>query len=167
MAGISTGMIFIAGFPLGFILAYQVFGTPWTGIPFGWDITDNKTLVIFLFWMISLFLVRGTILNLFSHGRGRLCPFRWMIALTRPAALSQQTKHKQYDSISHQRFAKLAIIGAIITVVLYAVPHSIMASPAFSIGLFVLLVAIFIVPERHNLLVKFQETREEKQYTES
>jgi hypothetical protein len=144
MAGIATGMIFIGGFPLGFIIAYQVFGTPWTGIPFGWDITDNKTLVIFLFWVISLFMVRGTIMTWFSKGRGRFCPFRGLIAVSKKSALSKDKKRK--DTISHNRFAKLAIIGSIITVALYLVPHSIMVSPMFSIFLFGLLIGIFFVP---------------------
>jgi hypothetical protein len=145
-AGIATGMIFIGGFPLGFIIAYQVFGTPWTGIPFGWDITDNKTLVIFLYWGISLFLVRGSILTRFSVGKGRFCPFRWLIKLINKSAISETKPRK--DKISHQRFAKLAIIGAILTVALYLVPHSLMVSPIFSIALFALLIAIFIVPKQ-------------------
>jgi hypothetical protein len=126
-AGIATGMIFFGGFPLGFIIAYQVYGTPWTGIPFGWDITDNKTLVIFLFWIISLFLIRGTIMERFSKGKGRFCPFRWLVKLTKRDSLEQKKKH--HDTISRQRFAKLAIIGTIITVALYLIPHSIMVSP--------------------------------------
>jgi hypothetical protein len=146
MAGIATGMIFVGGFPLGFILAYQVFGTPWTGIPFGWDITDNKTLVIFIFWGLSLFLVRGTIMNWFAHGKGRKCPFRWLIGVTKKSALSEEKKRK--NTISHNKFAKLSIIGAILTVSLYLIPHSLMVSPLFSIFLFGLLIGIFFVPER-------------------
>jgi hypothetical protein len=153
MAGIATGMIFIGGFPLGFALAYQVYGTPWTGIPFGWDITDNKTLVIFVYWLLSLFLIRGTIMNWFTRGRGRRCPFRWLISIIRRSSLSVKKERK--DTISHNKFAKLAIIGAILTVALYLVPHSIMVSPLFSIVLFALLIGIFILPERKPGEVKF------------
>ncbi len=145
MAGIATGMIFIGGFPLGFIIAYQVYGTPWTGIPFGWDITDNKTLVILLYWVISLFLIRGTIIDSFSKGRGRRCPFRWLIAITKKSSLTQDKERK--DTISHNKFAKLAIIGTLFTISLYLIPHSIMVSPIFSIILFGLLVGIFFIPE--------------------
>ena len=156
-AGIATGMIFIGGFPLGFILAYQVNGTPWTGIPFGWDITDNKTLVIFLYWLISLFLIRGTIMTWFSKGRGKFCPLRWLVAIIHPSSLSEQkTRH---DTISLKKFAKLSIIGAIITVALYLVPHSIMASPLFSILLFTLLIGIFFIPEQWmsaNKIIRFE-----------
>jgi len=44
---------FIGGFPLGYLVAYQAFGQGWAGIPVGWDITDNKTVILFLFWLIS------------------------------------------------------------------------------------------------------------------
>ncbi len=146
MSGIATGMIFVGGFPLGFLLAYQVYGTPWTGIPFGWDITDNKTLVIFLYWGISLLLVRGTTMNLFARGRGKYCPYRWLLKLARGREFA--TRKKRHNTISHERFAKLAIIGAILTISLYLIPHSLMVSPVFSISLFGLLIGIFILPQR-------------------
>lgn len=47
---------FIGGFPLGYAVAYQAFGVGWGGIPIGWDITDNKTVILFLFWLITLLL---------------------------------------------------------------------------------------------------------------
>jgi len=47
---------FITGFPLGWMIEKQVLGNYWEGIPFGWDITDSKTLFIFLYWMIPLIL---------------------------------------------------------------------------------------------------------------
>ncbi len=49
---------FITGFPLGWLIEKQVLGNYWEGIPFGWDITDSKTLFIFLYWMIPLVLYR-------------------------------------------------------------------------------------------------------------
>jgi hypothetical protein len=50
---------FIGGFPLGYIVAYLAFGQGWGGIPIGWDITDNKTVILFLFWLVTLILTRG------------------------------------------------------------------------------------------------------------
>ncbi len=47
--GIVT--FFITGFPIGWIIEYQVLGNFWEGIPFGWDITDNKTLLILIYWL--------------------------------------------------------------------------------------------------------------------
>lgn len=49
---------FIGGFPLGYLVAYAAFGVGWGGIPFGWDITDNKTVLLFVFWFVTLILAR-------------------------------------------------------------------------------------------------------------
>ncbi len=48
----------IGGLILGPIVQKYAFGDLWTGVPFGWDFTDNKTLVSFLAWMPALFLTR-------------------------------------------------------------------------------------------------------------
>lgn len=50
--------VFIGGFPLGYYVAYAAFGKGWSGIPVGWDITDNKTVILFLFWLVTLILAR-------------------------------------------------------------------------------------------------------------
>ena len=47
---------FITGFPIGWMIEKQVLGNYWEGIPFGWDITDSKTLFIFVFWIIPVIL---------------------------------------------------------------------------------------------------------------
>ncbi|MEE9553559.1 MAG: hypothetical protein V3W18_04605 [candidate division Zixibacteria bacterium] len=49
---------FVGGFPLGYLVAYMAFGVGWGGIPFGWDITDNKTVLLFIFWLVTLILAR-------------------------------------------------------------------------------------------------------------
>ncbi len=49
---------FIGSFPLGYIVAYLAFGQGWSGIPIGWDITDNKTVILFLFWLVTFILAR-------------------------------------------------------------------------------------------------------------
>ena len=49
---------FIGGFPLGYIVAYLAFGVGWGGIPIGWDITDNKTVILFIFWLFTFILAR-------------------------------------------------------------------------------------------------------------
>jgi hypothetical protein len=38
--------------PLGFVLNRQRFGPLWEAFPFGTDITDNKTQLIIIFWII-------------------------------------------------------------------------------------------------------------------
>ena len=52
--GILT--FFITGFPIGCIIEKQVLGNYWEGIPFGWDVTDSKTLIIMIIWLILMYL---------------------------------------------------------------------------------------------------------------
>lgn len=44
----------LGGMILGPIVQKYAFGELWTGVPFGWDLTDNKTLVAFIFWIIAV-----------------------------------------------------------------------------------------------------------------
>lgn len=46
------------GMILGPLVQKYAFGELWTGIPFGWDLTDNKTLIAFLFWIIAVIMNR-------------------------------------------------------------------------------------------------------------
>jgi len=52
-------LLFIGGFIFGPWVQWYAFGDWWTGIPFGWDLTDNKTLFAFIFWIAALFGVKG------------------------------------------------------------------------------------------------------------
>jgi hypothetical protein len=57
--GILTLIIFaIGGIILGPIVQYFAFGDFWTGIPFGWDLTDNKTLIALIFWIFAVVMNR-------------------------------------------------------------------------------------------------------------
>jgi hypothetical protein len=50
---LATLIFLIAGgFILGPIMQYYSFGAFWTGIPFGFDLTDNKTLIALIAWVI-------------------------------------------------------------------------------------------------------------------
>jgi hypothetical protein len=54
-----TLILFIAGgMILGPIVQYFAFGDFWTGIPFGWDLTDNKTLIALIFWIFAVYMNR-------------------------------------------------------------------------------------------------------------
>lgn len=56
---IWTLALFIAGgMILGPIVQNYAFGEFWTGIPFGWDLTDNKTLIALLFWIMAVYMNR-------------------------------------------------------------------------------------------------------------
>ncbi|MBM3297181.1 MAG: hypothetical protein FJY83_06225 [Candidatus Aminicenantes bacterium] len=51
-------LIILGGFFLGPIMQKYAFGAWWTGFPFGSDLTDNKTLIVFLGWLGALLLGR-------------------------------------------------------------------------------------------------------------
>lgn len=50
--------LFIGGFILGPIMQYYAFGEWWTGIPFGFDLTDNKTLIAMIGWLTAFYKVK-------------------------------------------------------------------------------------------------------------
>jgi hypothetical protein len=50
----TTGFLFVGGFILGPLVQKFAFGALWTGFPFGYDLTDNKTLIAFIGWVIAL-----------------------------------------------------------------------------------------------------------------
>jgi hypothetical protein len=51
---IAGGLIF------GPIVQKYAFGEFWTGIPFGWDMTDNKLLITLFFWIGAVIMNRKT-----------------------------------------------------------------------------------------------------------
>lgn len=56
MSYLTFGALLIGGFIFGPIMQYYAFGEAWTGWPVGKDLTDNKTLIAALFWIIALVL---------------------------------------------------------------------------------------------------------------
>ena len=79
-------LLVIGGFIFGPIMQYYAFGDAWTGIPFGWDLTDNKTLIAFAGW------------------------------LTAVLANRKRKKPKYY------------VFAAILLLLIYSIPHSVMGS---------------------------------------
>ena len=51
---ITACILFIGGFILGPLVQHVAFGPWWTGFPIGTDLTDNKTLISFLFFVAAL-----------------------------------------------------------------------------------------------------------------
>jgi len=43
----------IGGLVFGPIVQKHAFGAYWTGVPFGWDLTDNKTLIMWFAWLAA------------------------------------------------------------------------------------------------------------------
>ncbi len=54
----TLALIVVGGFVLGPLVQKAAFDAYWTGVPFGWDLTDNKTLVAGLFWAGALLVQR-------------------------------------------------------------------------------------------------------------
>jgi len=50
---ITLAFMTIGGMILGPIVQKMAFGQYWTGFPFGWDLTDNKTLIMWLVWVMA------------------------------------------------------------------------------------------------------------------
>lgn len=49
----TLGLLFVGGMILGPLVQKYAFGSLWTGFPFGYDLTDNKTLIAFLGWIAA------------------------------------------------------------------------------------------------------------------
>jgi hypothetical protein len=50
----TVALLFVGGFILGPLVQKFAFGVAWAGFPNGMDLTDNKTLIAFLFWIAAL-----------------------------------------------------------------------------------------------------------------
>jgi len=55
----TLALLVAGGFVLGTWMQHQAFGEWWTGVPFGFDLTDNKTLIAIAAWAIAAWLVRS------------------------------------------------------------------------------------------------------------
>jgi hypothetical protein len=53
-ATLALILLGLGGMVLGPLIQLYAFGEAWTGIPFAWDLTDNKTLLAFLFWILAV-----------------------------------------------------------------------------------------------------------------
>jgi hypothetical protein len=89
--------LFSGFFILGCALNYFAFGVMWEAFPFGHDVTDNKSQIILLSWLVTLFLVKGTILG----------------------------KNPSKNLVSEKTYSTMVIISFVVTVVMYLIPHSI------------------------------------------
>jgi hypothetical protein len=50
----AAALLFIGGFILGPLVQHFGFGPYWTGFPLGFDLTDNKTFIAMIGWIIAL-----------------------------------------------------------------------------------------------------------------
>ncbi len=57
---LTTLLLLAGGMICGPLVQKYAFGELWTGVPFGWDLTDNKTLIIMLGWIAAcIFNIKG------------------------------------------------------------------------------------------------------------
>jgi hypothetical protein len=54
----AIALLVVGGFLLGPAVQKQAFGEWWAGVPYGWDLTDNKTLVAGLAWLVAVVAMR-------------------------------------------------------------------------------------------------------------
>ncbi len=54
---IAFGLLLVGGFVLGPMVQKAAFGAYWTGVPWGWDLTDNKTLIAVVAWLVAVWRV--------------------------------------------------------------------------------------------------------------
>ncbi|HSG67203.1 MAG TPA: hypothetical protein VK994_00755 [Bacteroidales bacterium] len=86
-ATLTVIAMLIGGMIMGPLMQKYAFGAYWTGWPFGGDLTDNKTLVAFIAWVITFFVLR-------KNSKNRFWP----------------------------------IFAAIITLLVFVIPHSVLGS---------------------------------------
>lgn len=60
LAILTIAVLGVGGFILGPMIQEYAFGDLWTGFPFGLDLTDNKTLIAMLAWVIAYTQIRRT-----------------------------------------------------------------------------------------------------------
>jgi hypothetical protein len=58
-AKLCIALLMVGGFVLGPLMQWYGFGAWWTGVPFGWDLTDNKTLLAAIAWLLAAWQMRG------------------------------------------------------------------------------------------------------------
>lgn len=50
----AAGLLFVGGMIFGSLVQKFAFGTFWTGFPLGYDLTDNKTLIAMIGWIVVI-----------------------------------------------------------------------------------------------------------------
>jgi len=96
LSRITLVLLFMGVFPLGWALNWYAFGVLWEAFPFGKDVTDNKTQIVFLFWLVTLILVKGSFL----------------------------TGDPKKNVLGEKTYFWMVFLSFLVTVLMYLVPHS-------------------------------------------
>jgi hypothetical protein len=94
--GATLALLFVGFVPFGWAMNYFAFGVLWEAFPFGWDVTDNKSQIMTLFWLVTLIMVKGTL-----WGKG-----------------------EEKNLMSARGYSTLVIVSFVATMIILAVPHS-------------------------------------------
>ncbi|SYZ72686.1 membrane hypothetical protein [Candidatus Zixiibacteriota bacterium] len=117
----ATVAVLLGGYPFGWAMNYFAFGTIWEGIPFGWDFTDNKTQIVLLYLIFLNLSMLGTLY------KGRFGS----------------------NNYSDKTLGYLALVGYLLVMAIYLIPHSIQFSVAatavFAYGLTAIIIALYIL----------------------
>ena len=89
-------LLFLGFIPFGIAMNWFAFGITWEAFPFGRDVTDNKSQIILLFWLVTLILVKGNLLG----------------------------KGEDENLVSKRGYFTMVVITLIVTIAMYAIPHS-------------------------------------------
>jgi hypothetical protein len=68
----ALAFLVFGGLVLGPVVQWCSFGKAWTGVPFGWDLTDNKTLIAVVGWVLAILACRRATTG--STGSRKLSP---------------------------------------------------------------------------------------------
>jgi hypothetical protein len=121
-AWLALGLMSVGGMILGPIVQKFAFGAYWTGFPFGYDLTDNKTLIMWLVWLAA-----GAVLVV-ERRRGR---GRDPVAPAGPAALAAPAGRTGRANRTSRpgRAGRVAIVMATaVMLAVYLIPHSMRGS---------------------------------------
>ncbi|MGD0342151.1 MAG: hypothetical protein ABSA76_10675, partial [Bacteroidales bacterium] len=59
-------LLVAGGLLLGSLVQKYAFGEFWTGVPFGWDLTDNKIIIALTFWILAVIMNRRNEKSLYT-----------------------------------------------------------------------------------------------------
>ncbi|HBX83145.1 MAG: hypothetical protein A2W97_17965 [Bacteroidetes bacterium GWE2_40_63] len=83
---LTFAFLTVGGMIMGPLLQLYAFGDLWTGIPFGWDLTDNKTLIAYVAWIVALIMNRKGV------------NYRWIIVATIVTLIIFSIPHSMFGS---------------------------------------------------------------------
>jgi hypothetical protein len=102
----TLGLLAAGGLVFGPLVQWYSFGKFWTGFPFGFDLTDNKTLIAVVFWVAAVAAI--------------------LIVERRPAAIRDGSPATRTPGLRSAQGWVLA--AAIVTLVVFSIPHSVIGS---------------------------------------